>query len=61
MGLGDAHHALGNGTEARAAWQDALSLYGSQHRRAEAERVREKLESAAVVPRESYPRLSTER
>ncbi|SEU27728.1 AfsR/SARP family transcriptional regulator [Nonomuraea wenchangensis] len=43
VGLGDAHHALGNDAEARAAWQDALALYDSQHRRAEAERVREKL------------------
>lgn len=48
VGLGDAHHALGNHMEARAAWQDALALYESQHRRAEVERVKEKLEMPAT-------------
>ncbi|GAA4521290.1 AfsR/SARP family transcriptional regulator [Nonomuraea ferruginea] len=43
VGLGDAHHALGDDTAARDAWRDALALYESQHRRAEAERVREKV------------------
>ncbi|MBN6053541.1 tetratricopeptide repeat protein, partial [Nonomuraea sp. RK-328] len=54
VGLGDTHHALGNDTEARAAWRDALALYGSQHRLAEIERVREKLEPSAV-PGSSCP------
>ncbi|GAA4923649.1 DNA-binding SARP family transcriptional activator/predicted negative regulator of RcsB-dependent stress response [Nonomuraea thailandensis] len=43
VGLGDAHRALGNEPEARAAWSEALDLYGSQHRLAEVERVKEKL------------------
>jgi DNA-binding SARP family transcriptional activator len=48
VGLGDSHHALGNDMEARAAWRDALALYTSQHRRAEIERVKDKLETSAV-------------
>ncbi|TLF68477.1 tetratricopeptide repeat protein [Nonomuraea sp. KC401] len=43
VSLGDAHLALGDDAEARAAWRDALSLYDSQHRRADSERVRERL------------------
>ncbi|WP_326634803.1 tetratricopeptide repeat protein [Nonomuraea fuscirosea] len=46
VALGDAHHALGNAAEARAAWRDALALYESQHRRANGERVRKKLVNA---------------
>ncbi|WP_344857736.1 AfsR/SARP family transcriptional regulator [Planomonospora alba] len=48
VALGDAHQALGNTAEARAAWRDALALYGSQHRRAEIERVGQRLEGSAV-------------
>ncbi|MFG3439500.1 BTAD domain-containing putative transcriptional regulator [Nonomuraea sp. NPDC047897] len=48
VGLGDAHDAAGNDAEARAAWRDALALYGSQHRLAEIERVEKKLELSAV-------------
>ncbi|WP_144070010.1 BTAD domain-containing putative transcriptional regulator [Nonomuraea indica] len=48
VGLGDTHHAIGNDAEARAAWRDALALYGSQHRLAEVERVRKKLEMSAA-------------
>jgi DNA-binding SARP family transcriptional activator/Flp pilus assembly protein TadD len=43
VGLGDAYHALGNDSEARAAWLEALDLYGSQHRLGEVERVKERL------------------
>lgn len=50
VGMGDAHHALGNPAEARAAWRKALALYRAQHRRAEIRRVTEKLEAADAVP-----------
>ncbi|WP_165974299.1 AfsR/SARP family transcriptional regulator [Nonomuraea deserti] len=44
--LGDVHQALGDDAEARAAWRDALCLYDSHHRRADSERVRERLANA---------------
>ncbi|WP_345406538.1 tetratricopeptide repeat protein [Nonomuraea salmonea] len=43
VAFGDTHHALGHTAEARAAWRRALTLYDAQHRRAESERVRQKL------------------
>jgi len=41
--LGDIHAALGNHTDAGAAWQRALDIYRAQHRTTDAERVQHKL------------------
>ncbi|MBS2551675.1 tetratricopeptide repeat protein [Catenulispora sp. NL8] len=41
--LAQAHAALGRSSEARSAWRQALSLYQSQHRRADADRVESRL------------------
>ncbi len=46
--LGDAHAALGHVVEAHADWQRALDLYRAQHRLADAERVRHKLDKGTV-------------
>jgi tetratricopeptide (TPR) repeat protein len=42
--LAEAHAALGQHDDARVAWQQALDLYSTQHRTADAERIRRQLD-----------------
>ncbi|MFC0430721.1 BTAD domain-containing putative transcriptional regulator [Kutzneria buriramensis] len=49
--LGDAHTVLGHHDRARTAWREALELYESQHRAANADRVRQQLDSGSVTTR----------
>jgi DNA-binding SARP family transcriptional activator/tetratricopeptide (TPR) repeat protein len=48
--LGEAHHALGHLGQARETWRQALHLYETQHRTADADRVRHQLDMPATNP-----------
>ncbi|WP_194896247.1 AfsR/SARP family transcriptional regulator [Catenulispora pinisilvae] len=50
--LAQAHAALGRISEARSAWRQALSLYQSQHRRADVDRVESRLAAFDEVAEE---------